>query len=131
MFILACQPGESTEVVEQITSEESLENTEEEAISTEDETVRREEIIFEGGVGTESREPIQVEAYCGYKTPESPRSFIYRGERHLVLEILGTQRMEKTERGGGRVILFRVKADDGNTYQLGYDERAGSWFIET
>lgn len=90
----------------------------------------RKEIIFEERVGMESREPIQVKAYCGYKTPESPRSFTYRGERHLVSEILGTQRMEKMERGGGRVILFRVKGDDGKQYDLCYEEEVDSWFIE-
>ncbi|WP_407079694.1 hypothetical protein [Candidatus Hakubella thermalkaliphila] len=72
---------------------------------------------------------MQVEAYCGYKAPESPRSFIYRGERHLVSDILEARRVEKMDREEGAVILFRVKGDDGHTYQLGYDERADSWFI--
>ncbi len=91
----------------------------------------RKEIIFEERVGMESKEPIQVEAYCGYKTPESPRSFTYRGERHLVSDILEARRVEKMDREEGAVILFRVQADDGNTYQIGYDERGDSWFVET
>ncbi len=43
--ISACQPGESTELVEQIAPEESLENTEEEVISTENEIVSDEEEV--------------------------------------------------------------------------------------
>lgn len=44
-LVPACQAGQSTELVEQTTSEESLENTEEEAIFTENEIVSNEEDV--------------------------------------------------------------------------------------
>lgn len=45
LLILACQTGKSTEVVEQTTSEESLESTEEGPISTENEILSDEEDV--------------------------------------------------------------------------------------
>jgi hypothetical protein len=75
-----------------------------------------------------SAETIEVVAYSGYRGEEYPRSFVIRGEKIEVSEILS---MWVEERLGDkrRKRVFRVKGTDGYEYEVHYDEEIKQWFL--
>ena len=74
-------------------------------------------------------EQIDVVSYSGSKGDERPLTFIRRGFRIDVLEILD----QWVEEGSGdkvRKRYFRVKGSDGNIHRLYYDENIRQWYYE-
>ena len=65
---------------------------------------------------------VEVESYSGYKADERPRRFRL-GDRWLTVEEVGDRWYDP------EATYFRVKADDGATYILRHDERAGVWTL--
>ncbi len=65
-------------------------------------------------------EPCQVECYSGYTYAQEPRSFVWRGQRHVVQTV---ERAWRTPKG----LRFRVRTEDGSLYELDYDQRADEW----
>lgn len=63
---------------------------------------------------------IKVKCYSGYLYPEEPRSFLWQGKE---LEI---QSVERTWQEPGRR-LFSVLTDDGNLFELCYNEPTDQW----
>jgi hypothetical protein len=64
-----------------------------------------------------------VECYASTRYPERPRAFLWRGER---LAVETVERQWRTPTGPA----FRVRAADGRTFTLVYDEAADSWTIQ-
>jgi hypothetical protein len=69
---------------------------------------------------------LKVYSYAGYKYPEKPRSFIYLGRRYEVSEILS---FSHEERGGERMLTFKVKTKEGEIFHLAYSLKKKEWFL--
>jgi len=63
-----------------------------------------------------------VQCYSGHSYAQEPRSFVLEGERLSVAAVCQSWR----EPAGPR---FKVRAEDGGTYVLAYDEAADSWRV--
>jgi hypothetical protein len=74
-------------------------------------------------------EPIEVEAYSGYKYPEAPRAFIYQGKRYLILKVEKSWYEEKMKEKR-RKIFFQVRTEDNRLWKISYQEAINQWFIE-
>jgi hypothetical protein len=75
-----------------------------------------------------SAETIEVIAYSGYRGEEYPKSFVIRGEKIEVSEILSMWIEEQI--GNKRSTrVFRVKGSDGCKYKVHYDEEIKQWFL--
>lgn len=66
---------------------------------------------------------IRVECHSGYKANKRPIKF-WIGERVLFVESTEDQWY------GPDALYFRVRADDGKTYVIRYDEAGDSWTSE-
>jgi hypothetical protein len=66
---------------------------------------------------------VEVESYSGYKADERPRRFRL-GERWFNVEEVGDRWYDP------EATYFRVKTEDGASYILRHDERAGVWTME-
>ena len=75
-----------------------------------------------------SVETIEVIAYSGYRGEEYPRSFIIRGEKIEVSEILSMWIEEQIENKRRKRVLH-VKGIDGYEYRVYYDEEIKQWFL--
>ncbi len=64
-----------------------------------------------------------VECYAGYRYPERPRAFSWRGER---VEVEKVERQWRTPSGPA----FRVRTADGRRFTLAYDEAADEWSVQ-
>ena len=73
------------------------------------------------------REQIDVISYSGRKGDERPVTFILRGLRIDVVEILDHWVEEGVE-DKVRKRSFRVKGSDGNAHRIYYDEKVLEWF---
>jgi hypothetical protein len=71
---------------------------------------------------------IEVTAYSGSRGEEVPRSFILRGDKVEVLEIL-ERRAEEDFETRGRKRFFKIRGSDGYIYKLYYDEMTKEWAI--
>jgi hypothetical protein len=74
-------------------------------------------------------EPITVEAYAGYKYPEVPRAFIYKGKRYLVSKVEKSWREEEVEEKE-RKIFFCLRTEDDRLWKISYQEHTDQWFLE-
>ena len=72
---------------------------------------------------------VEVTAYAGYRSGESPRSFVLEGKRIIVAEIVGRW-IEESAEDRHQKRFFRIKGDDGFIYLLSYIEQTGEWFLE-
>ena len=75
------------------------------------------------------RRKIEVTAYAGQRSGESPRSFVLEGKEIVVAEIVSRWVEESAEDRRQRR-FFRVKGDDGFIYLLSYIEQTGEWYLE-
>ncbi len=75
-------------------------------------------------------ERIQVIAYAGYRSEESPRIFSLQGKQIEVLKILG-QWTEEDSATRERKRCFKVKGNDFRSHTLCYDEGAKEWHERT
>lgn len=75
-------------------------------------------------------ERIDVISYSGRKGDELPATFILRGLRIDVLEIL-EHWIEEGLVDRVRKRYFKVKGSDGNTHRIYYDEDKGGWFYRS
>ncbi len=71
-------------------------------------------------------ERIDVISYSGRKGDERPVTFILRGLRIDVVEILDRW-IEEGFKDKVRKRYFRVKGNDGNTHRIYYDEDVLEW----
>jgi hypothetical protein len=67
---------------------------------------------------------IQVECYSGYKADERPIKF-WMGDNVLFVEFIEDQWYGPDDH------YFRVRADDGNIYVLGHDEKNNQWSLQS
>lgn len=74
-----------------------------------------------------SDERIEVIAYSSYRGEESPRVFIFHGEKIEVIEILNMWIEEGIE-DKARKRFFKVKGSDGYMHKLYYAEKTMEWF---
>lgn len=72
-------------------------------------------------------EPIDVIAYAGRKGNERPKTFILRGFRIDIVEIMDS-RIEEGSIDRTRKRFFRVKGNDNNTHLIYYDEDMLEWY---
>jgi hypothetical protein len=72
-------------------------------------------------------ERIDVLSYSGSKGEERPVTFILRGLRIDVVEIIDHW-IEEGYRNRVRRRYFRVKGSDRNSHRICYDESAGEWY---
>ena len=63
-----------------------------------------------------------VECYSGHTYAQEPRAFIWQGRRHIVQKVERTWRTPEGPR-------FRVITDDGDSYELAYNEQADTWSL--
>ena len=71
---------------------------------------------------------ITVIAYAGHKGEECPRSFILKGEKIEVTEILEMW-VEEDVRDRARKRCFSVRGENGYCYLISYDEQSGKWSV--
>jgi hypothetical protein len=71
---------------------------------------------------------IEVKSYSGYRGEEVPRSFIFRGEKIEITEIIA-QWIEEGIRDRTRKRFFKMKGSDGSTYDIYSDEKTEEWFV--
>ncbi|PYS31546.1 MAG: hypothetical protein DMG11_00915 [Acidobacteria bacterium] len=67
---------------------------------------------------------IHVECHSGHKVNERPIKF-WIGERVVFVESIEDQWH------GTNALYFRIRADDGNIYVLGYDEADDIWTVKS
>lgn len=72
-------------------------------------------------------EQIDVLSYAGRRGDERPLTFILRGLRIDVIDILD-QWIEEGLKDRARKRYFTVKGSDGNTHHVYYDEQVLGWF---
>ncbi len=72
--------------------------------------------------------PLAVKCYSGFKLNQRPLSFFLDEREFMVMDIEGSW-FEEDEVSRARHACFRVRADDGDLYLLGYDEGADSWSL--
>jgi len=75
------------------------------------------------------RSKVKVTAYSGYRSGEQPRSFVLKGEKISIVQIL-SQWVEEAAEDKQQKRCYRVKGDDGFTYLLSYIEQTGEWYLE-
>ncbi len=73
-------------------------------------------------------EPIDVITYAGRKGDERPETFMLRGLRIDVREIL-ERRIEEGCRDRIRRRYYRIRGSDGIRYELFQEESTGAWFL--
>ena len=64
-----------------------------------------------------------VECYAGYRYPERPRAFLWKGESLAVEEV---ERQWRAPVGQ----TFRVRTADGRRFTLAYNEATDEWNIQ-
>ncbi|HSQ78435.1 MAG TPA: hypothetical protein VLN91_06050 [Nitrospirota bacterium] len=72
-------------------------------------------------------ERIDVVSYSGRKGAERPVTFILRGLRINVVEIIGSW-IEEGSKDRARKRFFRLKGTDKNTHRIYYDEDDLEWY---
>ncbi len=75
-----------------------------------------------------THERIEVEAYAGYKGPEMPRVFLWKGRKLEVKKVKRTWYQEDTK--GTRYQFFRIQASDKKEYLISYSVREDTWYLE-
>ncbi|MDZ7262491.1 MAG: hypothetical protein ONB05_10350 [candidate division KSB1 bacterium] len=75
------------------------------------------------------RNKIKVECYAGYKYPEKPRFLWLEGRKIEVKEILSSWRTEDRKPGKRSILHFRLKTEENEIWEIGYDEGLGQWFL--
>ena len=75
------------------------------------------------------RRKVEVTAYAGYRSGERPRSFVLKGKKIVVAEII-SRWVEQGAEDRQQKRFFRVKGDDGFTYLLSCVEQTGEWYLE-
>jgi len=72
---------------------------------------------------------VQVRTYSGYRADQEPRTFILNGKEFKVDEVLSSYYRYDIRKG--RLYRgYRVKADDGRTYELVHDEAEDRWHLK-
>ena len=70
---------------------------------------------------------IEVIAHSGYRSEESPGSFIIHGEKIDIVEILSMWIEEGLE-DRIRKRYFKVKGSDGYMHKIYYNEKTKEWY---
>ncbi len=74
-------------------------------------------------------EPIQVTCYAGYKSNESPRSFVWNERVLNITRIVDRWYDSRVNARSEVTDYFRVQADDGGTYIIRYNRLFDSWAV--
>lgn len=75
-------------------------------------------------------EQVSVECYSGYKADERPQTFIFRGQRWEVEEIVDRWYEGGIEPGRPEVNYFKVRTTKGNVFLLSYVSLIDAWSIQ-
>ena len=75
-------------------------------------------------------EQVSVECYSGYKANERPQTFIFRGQRWEVEEIVDRWYEGGIEPGRPEVNYFKVRTTKGNVFLLSYVSLIDAWSIQ-
>ena len=74
-------------------------------------------------------EPIQVTCYAGYKSNESPRSFLWDERVLNITKIVDRWYDSSVDARSEVTDYFRVQTDDGDTYIICYNRLFDSWAV--
>lgn len=74
-------------------------------------------------------EEIEVNAYSGARGEETPRSFVFHGERIEVVRILNVW-IEEGHEDRARRRFFELVGSDGYSYKICYDEGLMKWLVK-
>ncbi|MCK4488231.1 MAG: hypothetical protein KAU38_15915 [Desulfobacterales bacterium] len=74
-------------------------------------------------------EPIRVTCYAGYKSNESPRSFVWGEQVFNITRIVDRWYDSSVDARSKVADYFKVKADDGDTYIIRYNRLFDSWAV--
>jgi hypothetical protein len=74
-------------------------------------------------------EPIRVTCYAGYKSNESPRSFVWGERVYNITRIVDRWYDSSVDARTEVADYFKVQADDGGTYIIRYNRLFDSWAI--
>ena len=74
-----------------------------------------------------SEERIEVIAYSGYRSEETPRTILLNGIRIEVVEILRQWVEERSDKRKTRR-FYQIQGADGVLYTICYDEKSMEWF---
>jgi protein-tyrosine-phosphatase len=74
-------------------------------------------------------DPIEVKSYAGYKSHESPRSFVWSGRTFAITDIVDRWYEGSLDETSTAMDYFKVEVDDGQTFIIRYNRLFDSWAI--
>lgn len=74
-------------------------------------------------------EPVEVECYAGYRSDETPRNFIYRGQRKEIAEVIDRWYQGARDPEWPIADYFRVRTTEGHLYLLRHDREGDRWYL--
>jgi len=74
-------------------------------------------------------EEITVQCYSGYKGNEAPRSFVYRGRRYRIVDIVDRWYEGGREPGGIRLDYYKTRTDTEETFLIRYNGLFDRWAL--
>lgn len=74
-------------------------------------------------------ERVDVACYGGYKAHERPRTFVFRGRRWEVAEIIDRWYEGSPQAGGPSLDYFKVRTREGTVFLLRYNALFDGWAI--
>jgi hypothetical protein len=74
-------------------------------------------------------ERIQVQCYSGYRINESPISFVYKGIRHDITEVIDRWYEGGSIPGRPSMDYFKVRTSMGEEYILRYNSLFDAWAL--
>jgi len=72
---------------------------------------------------------IQVESYSGYRSDETPRSFLWNNRRYEIVEIIDRWYQASRDPAVPPFDYFKVRAADALPYIIRLDRRSSSWYL--
>ncbi len=75
--------------------------------------------------------PIDVEAYSGYKTDETPRAFSWQGRRIVIEEVLDRWYQAARDPSLPSADYFKVRTSVGEVFILRRDNESQAWSLKT
>jgi len=73
----------------------------------------------------------KVEAYSGFKAEQSPRAFVYKGQKKKVIEILDQWHEGGMDSRRPVITYFKTLTSEGEEYILRYNQTRDCWAIKT
>ena len=73
--------------------------------------------------------PTQVESYSGYRSDETPRSFLWNNRRYEIVEIIDRWYQASRDTAVPTFDYFRVRAADAQLYIIRLDRQSSAWYL--